>query len=68
VNFNRNTATIVENGERAVFTINSDFDMVHGRIADLVIGSVDQNFVENLVETWNDLDIPNISQHTTSVT
>jgi hypothetical protein len=65
VDFDGNTATIVENGDRAVFTIDSDFDMVHGRIADLVIRSVDQNFVKYFVQTWNNPDIPNVSQRTT---
>ena len=58
MDFNWDTTTIVEDGDCAVLTINIDLDPVHGRVSDLVVCRIDENFIKNLVETRNDLDIP----------
>ena len=41
MNFNRDTASIVVDGDGAVFAIDVDSDVVHGRITDLVVCGVD---------------------------
>jgi hypothetical protein len=58
MDFNRNTTTIVEDANGAILTVNSDFDVVHIGVTNLVVCSVYKNFVENFVKTRNNFDIP----------
>ena len=60
MDFDGDTATIVQNGDQAVLSIDCDFDIVHIWIADFVISGIDQDFIKNLVETWYNLDIPKL--------
>ncbi|KAH0237798.1 hypothetical protein KCV03_g219, partial [Aureobasidium melanogenum] len=46
-----NTTTIVAHRDLALLAIDPDLDFVHVLVALLVVGGVDQNFVENLVQT-----------------
>jgi hypothetical protein len=63
MDFDGDTTTIVEDGDCAVLTININLDPVHGRVSDLVVCRIDENFIKNLVETRNDLDIPSGEKH-----
>lgn len=51
VHLDGDTATIVAHRDLALFAINPDLDLVHVLVALLVVGSVDEDFVENLVQT-----------------
>ena len=41
MDFNRDTASIVVDGDGAVFAIDGDTDVVHCRVTDLVVCGVD---------------------------
>jgi hypothetical protein len=58
MDFNRNTAPIVVDGDGAIFAIDVDSDVVHVRVTDFVVCSVDQDLVKNLVKTRDNLDVP----------
>jgi len=58
MDFNRDTASVVVNGDGAVFAINRDSNVVHGRVTDFIVCCVDQDLVKNLVKTRNNLDVP----------
>jgi hypothetical protein len=68
VDLDRDTTPVVVNRNGTVLTIDYYFDVVHCRIAHLVVCGVDQNFVKNLVETWNDFDVPEVRQYKKSLT
>lgn len=63
MDLDRNTTSVVVNRDGTVLAIDYYFDVVHGRIANLVVCGVDQNLVKNLVETWNDFDVPEVRQY-----
>lgn len=60
MNFDRDTTAIVVNRDCAVLTINIYFDRVHARIADLIVCSIDENFVKDFIETRNNSDVPKV--------
>ena len=61
MDLNWDTAAIVEDGNFAIFSINCDFDSVHIRVPNFIVRRVDQDFVEDLVQTRDHLDIPRIN-------
>jgi hypothetical protein len=68
VDFNWNTATVVVYANRAVFTVDVDFDMVHVGVAHFVVGRVHQDFIKDLVKTRDNFDFPSISLARFSIT
>ncbi|KAI6759534.1 hypothetical protein HG530_010214 [Fusarium avenaceum] len=56
VNLNRNTLSVILNADHTLRTVDVDFHVIHGRIALLVIGSVNQDLVKDLVETRDEVD------------
>jgi hypothetical protein len=58
VNFDGDTAAVVVDCDGAVFAVDVDFDVVHVWIADFVVCCVDEDFIKDLVQTGNNLDIP----------
>ena len=68
VNFNGNSAAVVENCDGTVFAIDRDFDVVHVWVADFVVCCVDEDFIKDLVETRNDSDVPKTSAESSNET
>jgi hypothetical protein len=62
VNLNRNAATVIVNSDGTILSIDVNFNLVHRRIADFVVCGVDQNFIEDLVQSRNNLHVPDISR------
>ena len=54
VHFNRNTVAIVVHANQPLLDVNVDSQLLHLRVAHLVVRRVDQNFIENLVQTRNE--------------
>jgi hypothetical protein len=73
VHFYRDATTVVINGDSAVLYVNIDFETIHGGIVylrsvlvqrnepkneeNLVISGIHEDFIHNLEETWDVLDI-----------
>lgn len=53
VYFDGNSSTIVLNAYNTILPIHHDLDILHTVVSLLVVGSIDQYFVENLVKTRN---------------
>jgi len=58
MDFNGDTASIVVDGDGAIFAVDGDSDMVHVGIADFVVCCIDQNLVKDLVKTRDNFDVP----------
>ena len=52
------SSTIIVDANLALLTVHSDLDGVHSFIALVIVGSVDQDLVENLVQARNEADFP----------
>jgi hypothetical protein len=68
MNFDWDTTPIVVNRDGAIFTININSDVVHSRITDFIVSGINQDFIKNLVEAWNNPDIPIIRVDETCIT
>ena len=61
VHLDRDTLSVVVYRDLILDSVNDDLDDGHGRVVDLVVGSIDQNLVKYLEEPRNIGDFPAVS-------
>lgn len=50
--FNRDASSVVVDGDAALVDVDLHAEGVHARVALLVVGSVGEDLIEDLVEAW----------------
>lgn len=58
MDFDGNTASVVQNAYLALLSVYGDFDSVHVLVSLLVVRRIDKDFVEDLVQPRYEADLP----------